>query len=579
MTSSQPLELKSLTPELLSQLKERYDKFLLEIISANWKCKFCQTTDELSIFRNAAETLHEDEQRFLRSFRELVPLTVYDDYRPFVARFFDTPCQESEVVDLFAPGLPAFIAASSATSGKAPKYFAKYKAPKFAPSTAQTQSLYTYHIMYREVLNVFRGDRDIARKLIVTTARSGLLRMHMGWEPEGDEGRMSLKIPGETAPHAMKFVSHHPSFLLLHALFGLADRSMDTIRVLFCTTLLDLFMYIERDWFSLVDAIERGTIPELEHIEHVRDHLQRHLNADPVRAAELRAIGPPSNTTGWAKYVWPKLKVAFSSASGPFAIAVPKVKDILGPDVVLHTPGMGGSECFAGAAYQFGDLNRFKITLDDAFIEYLDVTSEEVSSNIRAAWEIEPGKHYELVITTCNGLWRYRLADVVELLGFAPDDGSPIVKFVHRRDAVIKFDGAFVTEDQLLQSIHSATKDTIGQAIEFTCFKDIRKLPVTVGFFVELAQEPAAGLFKHRHQARQRLLDALSSANENIGQAYRAGLFGMPTIRVVKPGTFMEFRKRKGDASAMGTSQTKAPLVMSEIAAQEWMTNRVELEI
>ncbi|KAG0708382.1 hypothetical protein DFH29DRAFT_779542, partial [Suillus ampliporus] len=113
--------LKSLTPELLIQLKERSEKFLFEIISTNRKSKFCQTADELSIFRHAVKTFHEDEQECLRNFRKLVPLTSYDTYEPFLARFFNEPCQESEVIDLFAPGFPAFLAVSSGTSGKAPK--------------------------------------------------------------------------------------------------------------------------------------------------------------------------------------------------------------------------------------------------------------------------------------------------------------------------------------------------------------------------------------------------------------------------------------------------------------------------
>lgn len=116
--------------------------------------------------------------------------------------------------------------------------------------------------------------------------------------------------------------------------------------------------------------------------------------------------------------------------------------------MILQTPGYGCSECVIGAAYP-GDLNLFKVLLYDAFIEYLDMTSEEVTNKLCAAvrpfyiascgcpdqqqWEAEPGRQYELVLTTYNGLWRYRLGDVVELAGFAPDDGSPIVRFIERR--------------------------------------------------------------------------------------------------------------------------------------------------
>lgn len=158
--------LKSLTPELLIQLEEQSQRFLFDIISVNCKSKFCQTADELTIFRHTVETLRDDEQGFLQNFRDLVPLTVYDTYRPFVDRFFNTPCLESEVVDLFAPGLPFFIAVSSATSGKAPKFFPKYKGTTWRPpaSPVISQSVYTYDIRYKEVLNVERGYQDVIQK-------------------------------------------------------------------------------------------------------------------------------------------------------------------------------------------------------------------------------------------------------------------------------------------------------------------------------------------------------------------------------------------------------------------------------
>jgi len=129
--------------------------------------------------------------------------------------------------------------------------------------------------------------------------------------------------------------------------------------------------------------------------------------------------------------------------------------------------------------------------------------------------------------------------------------------------------------------------------MEFTCFKDTRKLPSTIGFFVELAQELGKSHYFTKnshsliadflgtspHLAKQRLLDALSSANENFRNGYNAGWFGMPTIRVVRSGTFLEYRKWRGETATIGTCQVKVPVVMSNTTAQEWVINRVKLEI
>ncbi|KAG0702339.1 GH3 auxin-responsive promoter, partial [Suillus ampliporus] len=280
---------------------------------------------------------------------------------------------------------------------------------------------------------------------------------------------------------------------------------------------------------------------------------------NPARAAELRAIGPPSNTAGWAKYVWPNLKIVPSAASGPFSSAVPKVKHLLGPDVTLQSPRFASSECFIGVTYHPGDLNRFRIILEDGFVEYLNVDSEEVADKLCVAV-----RSFRRVALSVVGGWRYCSGDIVELLGFAPDDGSPVMRFVRRRNVEIRLDTASVTEAQLVQSICSATQDTIGQIMEFTCFKDIRKLPCTIAFFVELAQEPGMLSTTSRHLAKQRVADALSSMNDRVRWDYDCGAMGMPTIRVVKPGTFMEYRKWKFEAAAIGTCQLKVLVVMSD---------------
>ena len=40
------------------------------------------------------------------------------------------------------------------------------------------------------------------------------------------------------------------------------------------------------------------------------------------------------------------------------------------------------------------------------------------------------------MVTTRDGLWKYRLGDIIEIAGFDPDDGAPIVRYVERRKYV-----------------------------------------------------------------------------------------------------------------------------------------------
>jgi len=46
------------------------------------------------------------------------------------------------------------------------------------------------------------------------------------------------------------------------------------------------------------------------------------------------------------------------------------------------------------------------------------------------------GKKYEVIVTNNDGLWRYQLSDIVEVAGFAPADGTPLIRYVERRGYV-----------------------------------------------------------------------------------------------------------------------------------------------
>ena len=86
--------LDSLPVQLSQQLKEHVNQVLLEIIRSNSVSQFAQNTPVLAKFREAiAHGDSKDDVEFLRHFRALVPITSYEPYKPFVAKFFCLPLQ------------------------------------------------------------------------------------------------------------------------------------------------------------------------------------------------------------------------------------------------------------------------------------------------------------------------------------------------------------------------------------------------------------------------------------------------------------------------------------------------------
>ncbi|KAG6369051.1 hypothetical protein JVT61DRAFT_1919 [Boletus reticuloceps] len=76
----------------------------------------------------------------------------------------------------------------------------------------------------------------------------------------------------------------------------------------------------------------------------------------------------------------------------------------------------------------------------------------------------------------------------------------------------------------------------------------------------------------------QRLFEALGTANDEYRNPPQSGETCVPTIRIVKPGTFMEYRRWKGEKMRIGLGQIKVPVVLASAEAQEWMLERVTQE-
>ena len=81
-------------------------------------------------------------------------------------------------------------------------------------------------------------------------------------------------MPHYAVPWAATVIDYVPSFLTIHGLFFLTRRDLDRFYVPFATVFVDLIRYIDERWDTLVSCIRDGVLPDLEGIDHVREHLQ-----------------------------------------------------------------------------------------------------------------------------------------------------------------------------------------------------------------------------------------------------------------------------------------------------------------
>ena len=192
--------LTSLPPRLLAVQKEATDQRLQNIIGTIIASRYASSSSYLADFRLSTRDKVKEDPTVLSDFRNLVPLTDYEAYRPWVSKFFEHPCELSEVENLFAPGLPSYIALTSSTSGGKPKYFTRYLA--FAGLVPPGQDkVHNGSLMpttagilwwgYRDIVEVTTASGDVVKTMPVTGVSSGMARSFQRWSTETDNTRMT----------------------------------------------------------------------------------------------------------------------------------------------------------------------------------------------------------------------------------------------------------------------------------------------------------------------------------------------------------------------------------------------------
>ena len=113
--------------------------------------------------------------------------------------------------------------------------------------------------------------------------------------------------------------------------------------------------------------------------------------------------------------VWPQLEVFFHGgiAFGPYRKQYEEICDM---SKMHFLDTYNASDGFFAVQSDWDEPGMLLLLDAGVFYEFIPV--EDIDSptpEVYPVWEIEAGKTYELVITACNGLWRYRIGDTVKV--------------------------------------------------------------------------------------------------------------------------------------------------------------------
>ena len=232
------------------------------------------------------------------------------------------------------------------------------------------------------------------------------------------------------------------------ALKALATKNITQIGFAAPIEVILFFDYIKRHKRSLLNELKR--------------------TGKRMRARQLEKLDEfiPAN-------IWPNLCLANcikSDANMPYMDVLREKAGI--PDLTIRDPGIYASE--GRLTLGLTDEDRTGVVVaQENFFEFMEQKGKEEYKRPVTIDKVRKGRRYKVVITTQEGLYRYDMGDVVEVVGFKGK--LPVVKFV-QRDHFLNIVGEFSPENQLLEAMETVKRSEDLPAREFTFLPYTRDL-------------------------------------------------------------------------------------------------------
>ena len=382
------------------------------------------------------------------AFQETVPIQSYEDIRP------DIEAIAAGAPDvLTADEVHRFGVSSGSTS-----------ASKLVPYTASLVAEFQegidpwiYHFM-REHPRMLGGRAYWSVTPVGDREKRSSGGIPIGFDDERSYfGKLTQWVLGTVmaAPSELALVQDMDAFRYATLRFLLQEKSLSWLSVWnpsFVTLLLSpLEKWLERligDVRSGSLSVDLGVSPE------VAARIRKTLKASPRRARELEQIRDRRSGNLYES-IWPHLRLVSCWAHGNAAEAVNPLRDYF-PNAIIQPKGLIATEAFVSFPLR-GEASA--LSINSHFFEFEEIEGQV----IKLAHQLDVGKQYAVIVTTGGGLYRYRLHDVIEALGF--ENQCPLIRFIGRQDKVVdvrgeKLNEGFVSDvarRKLSRSGHHAT--------------------------------------------------------------------------------------------------------------------------
>ena len=262
--------------------------------------------------------------------------------------------------------------------------------------------------------------------------------------------------------------------------------------------------------------------------------------------------------------LWPNLEVFFHGGIS-FDPYREQYRAITDPHKMHFVETYNASEGFF-ASQSSAESNAMLLLLDvGVFYEFIPIQQVDSPNPITfPVWELEQGATYEMVISSCNGLWRYRIGDTVRI-----ESTSPLkIRIVGRTRSFINAFGEELMVHNANAAITAACQATGASIADYTA-APVFTTETAKGcheWLIEFTREPDS----LQHFARE-LDSCLKQENSDYeAKRYNDIFLAPPRINIAKPGLFDNWLEMTGKRGG----QRKVPRLCND---RKLLDNLLEL--
>ncbi|XP_041001954.1 jasmonoyl--L-amino acid synthetase JAR4-like isoform X1 [Juglans microcarpa x Juglans regia] len=483
------------------------------------------------------------------SFKTCVPLVTHEELEPYIHRIADG--DPSPI--LTGKPITTISLSSGTTQGK----------PKFVPFNDElmesTMQIYRTSFAFRnrefpigngKALQFIYSSKQFQTKggLAAGTATTNVYRNSQFKET------MKAIQSQSCCPDEVIFGPDFHQSLYCHLLCGLIFR--DEVQFVFSTfahSIIHAFRTFEQVWEELCIDIREGVLSSRVSAPSIRAAMSKLLKPNPELADLVyKKITGLSNWYRLIPELFPNAKYIYGIMTGSMEPYLRKLRHYAG-ELPLLSADYGSSEGWIGANVNPKlppELATFAVLPNIGFFEFIplkhNIEDQDQNQMDPSFFQIEPepvdltevriGEDYEIIVTNFAGLYRYRLGDVVKVMGF--HNSTPELKFVCRRNLLLTINIDKNTEKDLQLAVEEASK-LLGEekleVVDYSSHVDSSTDPGHYVIFWEISGEAGEEVLKECCNCLDR-----SFVDAGYVSSRKVNAIGALELRVVRRGTFQK---------------------------------------